>query len=257
MASPLESVVSNFSFMLEQNARLITTVGTLSAISFAVAPILEQNYRAYINAGRGGLPPNVYGWAKSSLLKIFLSCETTNTDMYLSDPNKDTWLDPSEITKRPGERPTFNWHPVPSRQLTQRADAVMHEKIQKLIPKYARANPDLVKIALSPHEKQNDALVIHPDRPAPHRVATAAQREILHIHEGTDWSIHCLLSPLDCKLVIDQGRGERHPMSGSPLLVKEYLTIYTPRDDDELRIVETIVKASIGFMAGSRDVREF
>jgi len=46
-------------------------------------------------------------------------------------------------------------------------------------------------------------------------------------------------------------------MSGSHLLVKEYLTIYTPRDDDELRIVEAIMKASIGFMAGSRDVREF
>jgi hypothetical protein len=38
------------------------------------------------------------------------------------------------------------------------------------------------------------------DRPAPHRVTTAAQREILHIHKGMDWSTHCLLSPLDCKL---------------------------------------------------------
>lgn len=127
MASPLESAVSNFSFALEQNARLITTVGTLSAISIAVLPILEQNYRAYIDAGRGGLPPNLYGWAKSSLLKIFLSCETTNTAMYLSDPNKDSWLGQSEVTQRPGERPTFNWHPVPSRQITQRADAVMNE----------------------------------------------------------------------------------------------------------------------------------
>jgi hypothetical protein len=219
MASPLESAVSNFSFMLEQNARLITTVGTLSAISIAVVPMLEQNYRAYLDAGRGGLPPNLYGWAKSSLLKIFLSCETTKTDMYLCDPNKDAWLDPSEITKRAGERPTFNWHPVPSRQITQRADAVMNQvrlvcpgvntpsgaepspkKIQNLIPKYARANPDLVEITLSPHEKQHDALVIHRIRPAPHRVASVAQREILHIHEGTDWSLHCLLSPLDCKL---------------------------------------------------------
>jgi len=213
--------------MLEQNARLITTIGTFSAISLAVAPLLGQNYRAYIDAGRGGLPPTVYGWAKSTLLKIFLTCETTSTDMYLSDPNKDAWLDPSDITKRFGERPTFNWHPVPSRQITQRADAAMHEvrplnisplpirseaetfvkKIQNLIPKYSSANPHLVGVALSPHEKQNDALVIHPDRPAPHRIAAAAQREILHIHEGTDWSIHCLLSPLDCKL------GERSAVS--------------------------------------------
>lgn len=57
--------------------------------------------------------------------------------------------------------------------------------------------------------------------------------------------------------MIDQGRGERHPMSGSLLLVKEYITIYTPRDDEELKIVEAIVRASIGFMTGSRDVKEF
>jgi hypothetical protein len=127
MIFSLESAVSNISFMLEQNAWLITAVGALSAISLAVALRLEQNYREYIDAGRGGLPPNVYGWAKSSLLKLFLTYETTNTDVYLNDPDKDTWLDLSEITKRSGERPAFNWHPVPSRQLNQRADAVMHE----------------------------------------------------------------------------------------------------------------------------------
>ena len=127
MASPLESAVSNFSFMLEQNARLITAVGTLSVFSLAAKPILQKNYRAYIDAGRGGLPPNVYGWAKSTLMKIFITYETTNTDMYLRDPNKNTWLDPSEITRRSGERPAFNWHPVPSRQITQHADSVMHE----------------------------------------------------------------------------------------------------------------------------------
>ena len=46
-------------------------------------------------------------------------------------------------------------------------------------------------------------------------------------------------------------------MSGSSFLVKEYLTIYTPRDDDELGIVKAVMKASIGYMTGSRDVREF
>jgi len=45
-------------------------------------------------------------------------------------------------------------------------------------------------------------------------------------------------------------------MSGS-LLVKEYLTIYTPRDDEELRIVEAIMRAAIGYMTASRGVKEF
>ena len=61
---------------------------------------------------------------------------------------------------------------------------------------------------------------------------------------------------MNSRSVIDQKRGERHPVSGS-LLVKEYLTIYTPRDDEELKIVEAIVRASIGYMTGSRDVKEF
>lgn len=127
MASPPESEVPNFSFMLGQIAWLITAVFSLSVFSLAVKSILEQNYRAYIDAGRGGLPPNVYGWAKSTFLKIFVTYETTSTEMYLRDPNKNTWLDPSEITQRSGERPAFNWHPVPSRQVTQRADSVMHK----------------------------------------------------------------------------------------------------------------------------------
>ena len=127
MVPPLESVGSNFSLMVEHNAWPIATVGVLSALSLTAASILEQNYRAYIDAGRGGLPPNVYGWAKSTFLKIFVARETTSTDMYLRDPNKDAWLDPSEITRRSGERPAFNWHPVPSRQISQRADSAMHE----------------------------------------------------------------------------------------------------------------------------------
>ena len=44
-------------------------------------------------------------------------------------------------------------------------------------------------------------------------------------------------------------------MSGSPLLVKEYLTVYTPRDDEELRVVEVIMRGSIGYMTNSREVK--
>lgn len=127
MASPSVPAVSHFSFILEQNAVLITTIGTLSALSIAVVYILGQNYQAYMDAGPSGLPPNVYGWAKSSFLKIFFSWETTSTDMYLRDPDKERWLDPLEITKRTGVRPTFNWHPVPYRQVNQRADTVMNQ----------------------------------------------------------------------------------------------------------------------------------
>ena len=75
------------------------------------------------------------------------------------------------------------------------------------VPTYAKANPDLVEIALSPQEK--NALVINPDRPALHRVATAAKRETLHIHEGVDWSMHCLLSPSALSLLPESSGCQR------------------------------------------------
>jgi hypothetical protein len=74
---------------------------------FRITTLTCLSLDLYSNAGRSDLPPKVSGWAKSSLLKIFLSCETANTDMCLSDPNNDTWSDPSETTKRSGERPAF------------------------------------------------------------------------------------------------------------------------------------------------------
>ena len=62
---------------------------------------------------------------------------------------------------------------------------------------------------------------------------------------------------MNFRSVIDQGYDERHPMSGTSLLVKEYLATYTPRNDEELKITEAITRASIGYMTGSQDVEEF
>lgn len=35
----------------------------------------------------------------------------------------------------------------------------------------------------------------------------------------------------------------------------EYILLYAPRDDAEIDIIMTIVRASVGFMADTRDVR--
>ena len=58
--------------------------------------------------------------------------------------------------------------------------------------------------------------------------------------------------------VIERGWGERHPLSGISRhvpLPKEYLMIYAPRDEEELAVLELIIKASIGYMSSSRDVQ--
>ena len=37
--------------------------------------------------------------------------------------------------------------------------------------------------------------------------------------------------------VIKKGWGERHPLSGSHFLPKEFVLLYAPRDDDELAMI--------------------
>jgi hypothetical protein len=71
-----------------------------------------------------------------------------------------------------------------------------------------------------------------------------------------------ILSPADSKKVIDAAWGQRHPLSGSTVfrklvgekralyLPEEYLLIYAPRNEEEIKIVLNIVKAAVGFGAG-------
>jgi hypothetical protein len=141
-----------------------------------------------------------------------------------------------------------------------------------LIPKYAKANPELVEAIVSPHERVHECLSVHPKIKTLHKVAKTAWREVLHVHDGSDWSMHATLAPQDCKLgkplpfciisailihaaVMDHGWGQRHPFSNNTMLPRETLFIYAPRDEHEFRVYETIFRASIGFMTVTRNVQ--
>lgn len=105
-------------------------------------------------------------------------------------------------------------------------------------------------------EKSGDALFLRDDIAMPHTIAGNMKREIAHIHGGVggDYSVHLVLSPMDCKEVITKKFGERMGLAGS-LMPQEYLIIYTPRNKEEVAIVKNIVGAAIRFMAGGRDFK--
>lgn len=66
--------------------------------------------------------------------------------------------------------------------------------------------------------------------------------------------MHVTLSPQDCKLVIEREWGERHPISGVIGLPKEYLMLYAPLTEDDVRVVGLIVRASVSYMTGTKNV---
>jgi len=61
--------------------------------------------------------------------------------------------------------------------------------------------------------------------------------------------MHVSISPKDAKLVIEKGWGERFGLSGTILPVT-YTMVYAPRDEEEMKVVERIVRAGVNFMLG-------
>ncbi|KIJ66708.1 hypothetical protein HYDPIDRAFT_85168 [Hydnomerulius pinastri MD-312] len=220
----------------------------------ALVPWVIGNYRAWLALGKSGLPYNPIGYSIAMIAKPF-GKETTSTSCYDEDEDKSTWLqNPQSIPERRGERPKIGWHPLPHRQVDRLPSQEAQKKLDAIFAKRAEDNPHLVEIGVSRLEGMHGAMNIAPSVPSPHKVADKALREIAHIHPEIDHSVHVTLSPQDCKLVIERGWGERHPLSGSRALHKEYLLIYAPRDDEELELVNRILGATIGYMTGRRDV---
>jgi len=241
---------------------VFATILAVASASWAV-----PNYQAYVALGRGAIENSFVAWTVATLAKPF-GRETTGTEAYDRDANKESWLRPRGpgagagahaadtqdaplIPKRGRPRPRTGWHFMPHRQVEQLPPS---EAIKASLEREFRAiladNPDLVEVQTSFWERHGDALVIHPSIATPHAVAVAARREIAHVHRVKDYSMHVVLAPADCKIVIEQGWGERHPLAGV-VLPKEYMFVYAPQTEEDVAVAGTIMRAAVGYMTGS------
>ncbi|KAK0470046.1 uncharacterized protein EV420DRAFT_86284 [Desarmillaria tabescens] len=234
-------------------AAIQSGIGNVAAGSaFAVAQSIGMG--GAIPAGVyavSGIVGGIAGWAGG----WFGGRESVSTEEYDQDVNTDVWL--GEIPKRRDARPPLGWDLIPYRQLAQVPSDAMKKKLQELFDSIGTKNPMLVEYRVSPHEGHVLGIHIHSSISPPHEVARVSLLEISHIHTP-DHLLHVVLAPQDCKQVIEKGWGERpHPFSGARRdisLPKEYLIIYGPRDDEELAVIECILKAGVGYMTNSREV---
>lgn len=124
----------------------------------------------------------------------------------------------------------------------------------------ARIYSNHIILTTSALEKHGDALLISDKVPTPHLPARKTKREIAHVHtegKNIDYSMHVVLSSKDCKEVIEKGWGERMSLAGTLKMPAQYLMIYAPRSESELKIVRDILEAAIRFMTGAtRPVKE-
>lgn len=73
--------------------------------------------------------------------------------------------------------------------------------------------------------------------------------EIAHVHPSEN-SLHVYMAPRDAKAVIEAGWGRS--FSAPWLAPPSWIMVYAPRDEKEVAVVETIVRAAVDFAVGEK-----
>jgi Family of unknown function (DUF5519) len=89
-----------------------------------------------------------------------------------------------------------------------------------------------------------------PGSTAATREAFMVGREFAHLHPPSDGSLHMVLPPDVAETAIKNGWAERHPLAGRYGLSENVVMVYGPRDDDELAVVEELVRAAHALASG-------
>jgi hypothetical protein len=75
-------------------------------------------------------------------------------------------------------------------------------------------------------------------------------REFAHLHPPPDHSVHATLPPAVADEAILAGWAELHPAVRLGLIPQTAVMVYAARDEDELEVVERLLRASHGFASG-------
>lgn len=95
------------------------------------------------------------------------------------------------------------------------------------------------------------ALVLHHGAECNHE-AFMVGREFAHIHPHPDnGSMHVKVSAEDAQAVIDAGWGESHYLVTQGHYPMGLIMVFSPRDQDELEAVKTIVRRSYTYATGT------
>jgi len=227
----------------------------LSTLSLPLIYFTYLDYRAWYNVGKGGLPHNFLGYIIQGILSPLKAARFDTSFVSKpkivaksGPPGERAYLKDEDVPPRKGSRPdVYKWI-LPQRQSNQNPGADIKQTYEKLVHSLAADHPIQLSVKTSILEGSGLALYINPEVEK-HPGAFGTQNEITHFHESDGGSMHVSISPKDARLVIEKGWGERFGLSGTILPVT-YTMVYAPRDEEEAKIVEKIVRAGVKFMLG-------
>jgi Family of unknown function (DUF5519) len=91
------------------------------------------------------------------------------------------------------------------------------------------------------------ALILAPGEPTGPPEAFLIEREFAHLHPAPDHSLHAMLPLETAREAIEAGWAEPHPVALRGLIPQTAVMLYAARDEDELNVIESLVRASHAF----------
>jgi len=227
---------------------------SLTAAIIALAPlpyIVHNDYKAFLSLGPGGTPSTFPGYLKVSYLRMFALKDPYTPPPVLGSICPSTGRFSSSCSFLPirsGPRPQVAGI-APQRQLDQPGCPKAYLALRQALAETAAAQPDRLQVGTSCFEKKGLALF------ALEPLNSTCRGEICHVHH-TDRSLHLNLHPLDAKIVLERGWGQRHPLAKggwlSRFVPREFLMVYAPRNMEECEVVAKIVEAAAWWVTGER-----
>jgi Luciferase len=97
------------------------------------------------------------------------------------------------------------------------------------------------------------ALILAPGEPTGPPEAFLIEREFAHLHPAPDHSLHAMLPLETADEAVEAGWAEPHPVALRGLIPRTAVMLYAPRDEDELDVIESLIRASHAFATGRTD----
>ena len=218
-----------------------------AGVGISVVVWAFTDYRAWRALGPGGLPATWLGWLTTTRLRMLKRNPLKLRNFGLMQNGSESSVTYTDLPTRAGPRPKVAPHPVPHRQLTDHAPAIVRDVLAERFSARAGAEPERLNMRRSHFEKHTMAVTVHPDYCC-HPVARNACGEAGHVHPS-DGSMHMILSPNDTCAVIERGWGELHGLAGRAYgLPSAYTLIYAPRTEVEVDYVMCILDRAITYM---------
>jgi len=222
--------------------------------SFIFPYIIYNDYRAYLGLGPGGTPSTFIGYLKITYLRLFtLSFDPFEAPVLEGEgsvrpANGHLQQVDGKLPEREGLRPLVAGI-APQRQLDQPGSLRAHLAVRAALTTLAINNPYRLRTGVSCFEKQGLALFSHMP------VNDTCRGEICHVHHS-DRSFHMNLHPHDAAVVLQKGWGQRHPLACGGwvgrYVPKEFVMVYAPRNEDEVKAVLKIVECAAWWVTGER-----